>query len=538
MVVYFTISNQHHTILFIIQGNTMLKTATANTKRKSFFSDSIEQMMLDNVPVNVMTCDPQSFVIDYVNDTTRNTLNSLTHLLPRGVNGDNIVGQNIDVFHRNPAHQRKLLSNTGNLPYKTVIRLGPEALELNVNALMKGGKLHKLMLTWSIVTARENLQKMVDNMPINVMMCDPIEFKINYLNETSKKTLRSIENLLPIKADQVLGSCVDIFHKMPSHQRKILGDPKNLPYRSVISLGEEKLDLAVAAIVDDRGYYVGPMVSWSVVTAQHKVASNIAEVTKTVSSTSTELQATAQTLSAAAEETSQQSASVAAASEEASTNVQTVAAAAEELSNTIQTVGDQVKKSAETAKKAVTEAEATNKTVQSLSEAANKIGAVVELITDIAAQTNLLALNATIEAARAGEAGKGFAVVASEVKNLASQTAKATDEIAGQISAIQSETQNAVGSIKSIAETIKQMDEISGTILMAISEQAQATAEIAKNVQQAATGTSEVSQNIVGVQQAASETGSAATQTLQAARDLAEMASRLEKEIGSFLSRK
>lgn len=506
-------------------------------KRKSILGTSLEDMMLDNVPVNVMLCNPHTFNIDYVNETTRATLNKIAHLLPPGVNGDTILGKNIDIFHRNPSHQRNMLSNPRNLPYKTVIRLGPEALELNVNALMKGDKVHKLMLTWMIVTERENLKKMTDLMPINVMMCDPKEFKINYLNETSKKTLKSIENLLPIKADQVLGACIDIFHKMPSHQRKILGDPKNLPYRSLISLGEEKLDLSVAAIVDEKGYYVGPMVSWSVATAQHRVAGIVGEVTKTVSATSAELQATAQTLAASAEETSRQSSSVAAAAEESSTNVQTVAAAAEELSNTINTVGDQVKRSAETAKKAVLEAKATDKTVQSLSEAASKIGAVVQLITDIAAQTNLLALNATIEAARAGEAGKGFAVVASEVKNLATQTAKATDEIAGQISAIQVETTNAVNSIRMITQTIEQMDEIAGNIMMSVSEQSAATTEIAKNVQQAAAGTSEVSQNISGIQQSATETGVSASQMLEAASELAKMASTLETEISSFIKK-
>ncbi|MBU6475158.1 MAG: chemotaxis protein [Alphaproteobacteria bacterium] len=506
------------------------------SRKKSFFTkESIEQKMLDATPVNIMTCDPKTFIIDYANQTTVTTLNSLTHLLPRGVSGDNIVGQNIDIFHKNPAHQRRLLSDERNLPYTTVIRLGPEALELNVNGIYRGRMLHRLMLSWSVVTARENLKQMVDLMPINVMMCDPKEFKINFANQTSFKTLKSIEHLLPIKAADLVGTCIDVFHKVPAHQRSILSDPKNLPYHSVISVGPEKLDLNVAAIVDSRGYYVGPMVSWSVVTAQHQLASNVREVTKTVASTSTELQATAQSLSAAAEETSRQSASVAAASEEASSNVQTVAAAAEELTNTIQTVAEQVRKSAMISKQAVENAQTANKAVQGLSEVANKIGAVVDLITDIAEQTNLLALNATIEAARAGDAGKGFAVVASEVKSLASQTSKATEEIARQISEIQNETQHAVTSIKSITETISQIDEIAGSVRHSISEQTTATNEIAKNIQQAAAGTAEVSHNITGVQKAAGETGVASHQTLDAAKGLAEMSIRLETEINKFI---
>lgn len=513
----------------------MSKTATA--RRNGFLPQSIDSKMLDNVPVNIMTCDPKTFVIDYANETTRTTLNSLAHLLPHGVTGDNIVGQCIDIFHKNPAHQRQLLSNDDHLPYTTVIRLGPEALELNVHGLYKGSRLHRLMLTWSVVTQRENLRQMMDLMPINIMMCDPVEFKINYLNQTSLKTLKTIEHLLPIRADQVLGACIDVFHKVPAHQRKILGDPKNLPYQSVISLGGEKLDLNTSAIVDSRGFYVGAMVSWNVVTAQHALAAKVQEVSKSVAATSTELQSAAQSMSATAEETSRQSTAVAAASEEASTNVQTVAAAAEELSNTISTVSQQVKHSADIARKAVTDAGIANKAVQGLSTAASKIGAVVELITEIAEQTNLLALNATIEAARAGDAGKGFAVVASEVKSLASQTAKATEEIAKQIAGIQSETANAVESIRSISDTITTMDEISGSVLHAIAEQAQATTEIAKNVQQAAAGTAEVSHNITGVQQAANETGSVAQQTLDAARGLSKLATTLEEEIGNFLKK-
>ena len=174
--------------------------------------------------------------------------------------------------------------------------------------------------------------------------------------------------------------------------------------------------------------------------------------------------------------------------------------------------------------------------MQGLAQAAQKIGDVVSLITDIAEQTNLLALNATIEAARAGDAGKGFAVVASEVKNLANQTAKATDEIGAQIAGIQTATQEAVAAIEGIGKTISKIDEVAAGVASAVEEQGAATQEIARNVEQAAAGTQEVSSNISGVSQAANETGSAATQIHTAANRLAGRSEALRREVDKFLA--
>ena len=218
----------------------------------------------------------------------------------------------------------------------------------------------------------------------------------------------------------------------------------------------------------------------------------ISEVVTVVSSAASELQSTSQSLSATAEETTRQSNAVAAASEQMTQNVQTVASATEELSSSITEIGKHVNELTLIVGEAVTQAQDTNSKVDGLSEAAKKIGDVVTLINEIASQTNLLALNATIEAARAGEAGKGFAVVASEVKSLASQTAKATEEIAGQIRAIQESTESSAQAIQAITQTISRVNEISTTIASAVEEQGSATQEIARNVQQAAAGTAEV----------------------------------------------
>ena len=263
--------------------------------------------------------------------------------------------------------------------------------------------------------------------------------------------------------------------------------------------------------------------------------SMIGEIVQTVSSASTQLEASAGTLSSTAARSQELTTLVAAASEEASTNVQSVASATEELSSSVNEISRQVQESARMASDAVGQARVTNDRVSELSKSAARIGDVVELINTIAGQTNLLALNATIEAARAGEAGRGFAVVASEVKALAEQTAKATGEIGQQITGIQAATQDSVTAIREISGTIEKLSEISSTIAAAVEEQGAATQEISRNVQQAAQGTQQVSSNITDVQRGASETGSASSQVLSAAQSLSGDSNRLKLEVGKFL---
>jgi methyl-accepting chemotaxis protein len=262
----------------------------------------------------------------------------------------------------------------------------------------------------------------------------------------------------------------------------------------------------------------------------------VGRIVDTVSSASTELEASASTLTATADRAQVLTSAVASASELASTNVRSVASATEEMALSINEISRQVRESAKIAIEAVDQARRTNGRVSELSKAAGRIGDVIELIDSIAGQTNLLALNATIEAARAGSAGRGFAVVASEVKALAEQTAKATGEIGQQISGIQAATQESVGAIKEISGTIERLSEIASTIAVAVEQQGAATQEISRNVQQAAQGTQQVSVNITDVQRGASETGSASSQVLAAARTLSGDSNRLKLEVGKFLN--
>jgi methyl-accepting chemotaxis protein len=248
------------------------------------------------------------------------------------------------------------------------------------------------------------------------------------------------------------------------------------------------------------------------------------------------MQTTAQSMSATADQSSALVSAVASAAEETSMNVQTVSSGTEQLSSSISEIGRQVAASAQIARKAVDEAGLTDATMQGLAENAARISVVVDLIQTIASQTNLLALNATIEAARAGEAGRGFAVVASEVKSLASQTAKATDEIRSQIASMQQVTTSAVGAIRKIGHTIGTINEVTTAIAAAVEQQGAATREIARNIQHAAGGTSEVSSNIVGVSCASAEAGSAATEVLNASGALRRETDVLRAEIDAFLS--
>ncbi len=506
------------------------------------------QSMMENAPVNVLYCDPVDFKINYINPSSVKTLKTIEQYLPVAV--DKLMGQCIDIFHKNPAHQRNLLSNPNNLPHRTQIQVGPEILDLLVTAIYDSNKTYLgPMVTWDVITQKlktENdvarVNSMMENAPINVIFANAEDFSITYINPASIKTLKTIEQHLPISADKLMGQCIDIFHKNPAHQRKILSDPNNLPHRAQIQVGPEILDLLVSAIYDKDKNYLGPMVTWEVITQKlateerekkanetmKSILESVSEKAQTLAGASEELTATSQLMAGNAEETSAQSNVVSAASDQVNQNIQTVATGSEEMSASIKEIAHNANQATKVTSDAVILAETTNKTVTQLGVSSAEIGQVIKVITSIAEQTNLLALNATIEAARAGEAGKGFAVVANEVKELANQTAKATEDISTKIQAIQSDTQNAVGAIGEISEVIGKISDISNTIASAVEEQSATTNEITRNVTDASRGSQEIAENISGVAQAAHSTTEGANDTQAAASELSKLAAELQ----------
>ena len=476
-------------------------------------SEALEQM-----PVATMLCDPIDHRVTFANRVARETAARIADDL--GIAADELCGTSVDIFYPRPGTLSRIMEQPQKLPHCEVVALGAQSLELTVSAIHDpDGRYLMPCVTWRVVTARvareartDSLLQMLDEMPINVMMADPKTFVINYANRTTIENLKDLRAFLPVDPENLVGTSIDVFHKHPEHQRALLSDPNNLPHSARIRVGDQTLLLKVSAVMDKNGAYVGMMVSWSVITKQIAITdqfeNEVKGVVDTVSVASTELKGTAETLSAAAAATVDQSTAL--------------ATSAQSLIQTIDEISTQVERSAAQRDAAVAIAREGTDRITALAQAAEQIGTVVSLINNIAEQTNLLALNATIEAARAGDAGKGFAVVASEVKNLARQTATATEGIGAQVKEMQAATRETIDSISDINGTINELSAIAGAIDSAVKKQSTATAEV--------TG------NIAGVTEVSQAPGQSAEILLKAANRLSADSEGLANEVEGFLA--
>jgi len=383
------------------------------------------------------------------------------------------------------------------------------------------------------------LKQVVKENPQAIMLAGKDDLVINYMNPAALALFQKVEKGLPCPAHELVGKNIDIFHKNPSHQRNVLSDETKFPISASFKIADRSIEFSAHALKDTQGEWVSIMVSWDDVTEADALADdfekNVGAMVQELIASATNMEQSSQTLSEVAEVSLHEADSVSQGASEANQNTTDAAQAAEEMSASISEIIAQVQGAVTISEQAVHEAESTNQTVGKLSSVSEEIGQVVSVITDIAEQTNLLALNASIEAARAGEAGRGFAVVAGEVKELANQTARATEQISTQILAIQTESSDAAEAIQKIGETIQQMNATNEAIASATDQQSQVTQNIVNSVMSASSATEQVSSAIDGVSKAADSTGKAAQAVNTAATKIHEKGEDLSARVSSFL---
>jgi methyl-accepting chemotaxis protein len=440
--------------------------------------------MLESMAPSVTYAD-RSGKITYANPAALAMFKKVERHLP--VRLEQLVGQSIDIFFKSPSPQHPILTDPNSPPYRAQVQIGDETFDLVVSAFFDANKEYTgSLLCWDCVTQRIAQDRLI--------------------REAAEREKQQADELR-----SELGS--------------LLGN--------VNAAANGDLTQSVESGSSDAVCQMGEALGQLLATLRTSIGF-IAANAGALATASEELSSVSMQMNSNAEETSSQSNVVSAAAEQVSRNVHTVATAVEEMGVSIREIAQSAAEAARIAATAVQVANNTNDTITKLGESSTEIGQVIKVITSIAQQTNLLALNATIEAARAGEAGKGFAVVANEVKELAKETAKATEDIGRKVEAIQSNTKGAVAAIKQITTIINQMNDLSSSIASAVEEQSATTNEMARNISEASKGSTQIAENVTAVAKAAEGTMQGAGNVQQAAGELSRMAVELQQLVAQF----